>query len=162
MAMLVHEVETARLLLRGINREDTEKIVAWRSEPDVYQFFKSPHQITKEEHLTWFNNSYLKNNRRFDWMCIEQLTGNRIGVVGAIIGENDAEINYILAPEAQHKGYAKEAIEGIISYLKRKHGVNQVIAEIHKGNYASITLVKRLGFSLASEKEMFQIFELNI
>ena len=128
MARGLDTIETARLLLRGIDESDAELIVQWRSVPEVYQFFKSSHKITLEEHFNWYQNSYLENSNRFDWICIEKESGNRIGVFGLYKKEKKAEINYLLAPEAQHKGYAAEAIKSLIDYASKmwdsEHTVN--------------------------------------
>ncbi len=162
MARNVDIVKTQRLYLRGIDESDTEVIVKWRSAPEVYRYFKSPHKITREEHLSWLRTSYVNNTDRFDWMCIEKDTGDRIGVFGLARGDGSAEVNYILAPEAQHKGYATEAIKGLIDYAQTKWSVGKVIAEVHRDNTASIALIKRLGFSLSSINEEFVVFSLEL
>ena len=120
MASEIDIITTQRLYLRGIDEEDAAWIVKWRSDPEVYRFFKSPHRITLEEHLQWFNNNYKHNSSRYDWMCIEKDSGTRAGVFGLVRESECAEINYILAPEAQHKGYATEAIGALIKYAFTK------------------------------------------
>ena len=110
MARDLDIIQTERLILRGINETDAIKIVEWRSDPEVYRFFKSPHKITVREHVAWYNNSYLPNENRFDWMCIEQSSGKRIGVFGLVRDEDLCEVNYLLASEAQHKGFAAPAV----------------------------------------------------
>jgi len=150
MARNLDKIQTERLTLRGINETDALEIVEWRSDPKVYKYFKFPHKITVKEHFYWYNNSYLYNENRFDWMCIEKTSGKKIGVFGLVRDENICEVNYLLAPDAQHKGYACESISSIIQYARDKWHTNQIIAEIHKDNTPSIALVKKLGFKLKS------------
>lgn len=157
MAKQVEELETERLILRGIREDDAPEIVKWRSDPEIYRYFKNPHKITLEEHLQWFHDRYLPDENRLDWMCIEKATGNKIGVFGLIIEGNEAEINYLLAPEAQHKGYASEAIECQILFIE-KNNINRVIAEIHGENLPSIALAKRLGLNFLKSENHFVIF----
>ncbi len=157
MARNLVRLQTERLILRGINETDVIEIVEWRSDPEVYQYFKSPHKITVQEHFNWFNNSYLQNDKRMDWMCIEKGSGKKIGVFGLIIHEDEAEINYLLAPDARHKGYATEAIRSLMEFADSIH-VPHVIAEIHKKNEPSVRLVRRLGFELEKAGEDFEIY----
>ena len=56
-----YTIKTKRLILREIESGDAETIVRWRSDPKVYQYFRSPHALTMEEHLAWFENGYLGN-----------------------------------------------------------------------------------------------------
>lgn len=159
MAQNLEIIETERLLLRGINESDAELIVKWRSEPDVYKYFKAPHKITVDEHLYWYHNRYLSNENRFDWICIEKKSEQRIGVFGLYKEDYKSEVNYILAPEAQHKGYATEAIQKLIQYAADIWNSKKIIAEIHKDNKQSIILAERLGFVLIYSDDPFVIYE---
>lgn len=158
MASNPEKIQTERLILRGINETDAPEIVEWRSDPNVYRFFKSPHKITVKEHFNWYNNKYLFDENRFDWMCIEKTTGKKIGVFGLIRDGDSVELNYLLAPDAQHKGYACEAIKHIMKYAVEKWHSERVVAEIHKNNMPSIALVKKLGFELLYTKGEFSSY----
>ena len=146
MARDLDIIQTERLILRGINETDAIKIVEWRSDPEVYRFFKSPHKITVREHVAWYNNSYLPNENRFDWMCIEQSSGKRIGVFGLVRDEDLCEVNYLLASEAQHKGFAAEAIKSLMDYAAKNCGIRHVVAEIHKNNQHTSIINQQLNY----------------
>ena len=158
MAKDLDKFQTERLILRGINESDATEIVEWRSDPEVYKYFKSPHKITIQEHFNWFNNSYFFNQDRMDWMCIEKGTGKKIGVFGVAIDGDIVELNYLLAPDAQHKGYATEAIRAIILHAKEKWPEKKMIAEIHKDNEASSRLIEKQGFQYSSADGNFVIY----
>lgn len=158
MAKDLEKIQTERLILRGINESDATEIVEWRSDPQVYKYFKSPHKITIQEHFSWFNNNYLFNEDRMDWMCIEKGTGKKIGVFGVAIDGDIVELNYLLAPNAQHKGYATEAISAIILHTKEKWPGKKMIAEIHKDNEASSRLIEKQGFQYSSADGNFVIY----
>lgn len=162
MAQTVDKIETERLLLRGIDETDAESIVLWRSDPEVYKYFKSPHRISIEEHLEWYRERYLNDESRFDWICIEKGGGRKIGVFGISKGTNEVEVNYLLSPEAQHKGYATEAIKGLIGYTRSTWNCNRIKAEIHGDNKSSIALIKRLGFDLESTNTPFCIYMIDL
>ena len=155
-------LKTARLTMRGIAEEDTNAIVVMRSNPDVYRFFVLPHQITEEEHLNWYRNSYLFNKNRIDWIAFDT-TNNLIGVFG-VKRENEnsleAEVSYMLAPEQYGKGFAAEAINRLMQFCKEEWNCTSVIAEIHNDNMDSIRFAERLGF--VEEKPKFIIFRKEI
>ena len=162
MASNLDEIKTERLSFRGIHESDADAIVKWRSDPDVYQYFKSPHQITTEEHLTWYHNSYLSNQNRFDWICIEKASNAKIGVFGLAREGNLAEVNYLLALEAQHKGYASEGIMALVRYASDKWNTKMVVAEIHQENLPSINVVKKLGFHIVKCNGEFVIYGIEV
>ncbi len=158
MARDLDIIQTGRLTLRGINETDAPEIVKWRSAPEVYRYFKNPHQISLEEHISWYNSSYLMNENRSDWMCIEKISGKKAGVFGLTRTDSEAEVNYLLAPDARHKGYASEAIRALLQYAHNEWNVRRISAEIHKENLPSLALVKRLGFELISAEGDFVIY----
>ena len=158
MAKEVEILQTERLILRGIREDDASEIVKWRSDPEVYCFFKNPQKITIESHLNWFRTNYVQDESRYDWICLEKETGKKVGVFGLVLSNEKAEVNYLLASEAQHKGYAREAIGSLITYSHNLFDAKKVFAEIHKDNFPSIALVEKLGFVLTEAEENFLIY----
>lgn len=165
MKIVAPTLETKRLELLDIEDKDTSEIVKWRSNPDVYKFFLSQHPLTRDEHLNWYNGSYIYNNNRFDWMARERDTHKSVGVFG-VKRESEqsktAEVSYILAPEHQGKGYASEAVLRTIQFAKEYWHCDKVIAEIHQKNEMSISLAKRLGFTYVRNVGEFCVYERNI
>ncbi len=155
-------IETERLILREISLADVSEIVLWRSNPEVYCYFKEPHKITKKEHVLWYLKKYLFNNNRIDFICLEKESGDKIGVFGVVLNSDSVEVNYLLSPEAQHKGYANEAIKQLISYSKEIWSIDYITAEIHKDNKASISVAKKIGFEEYRSDGDFLIFRIEV
>lgn len=139
-------VSTQRLLLRTILREDAPLLVAWRSKPQNYRYFRSPYALTLDEHLSWFDNRYSNDENRWEWLCIEKRSGHAIGVFGLIKKDDCVEINYLLDEAAQGKGYATEAVNALLAYAKAHWKTNKAIAEIHRENTASQHFATQNGF----------------
>lgn len=159
---MVQNIETDRLQLREIAECDSDLIVKWRSEPDVYPFFCSPHRITKEEHLQWFNNRYLKDDNQISFIVIEKISKEPIGVFGIkkeSTSSEHVEVSYLLDKKAQGKGYAQEAILGMIEFAKCQWNSSIVMAEVHKDNTASVKVVERLAFKRESLKGNFWTYK---
>lgn len=162
MSKEVDIIKTERLTLRGITEKDAKDIVRWRSDPEVFRFFKSPHKLTYEEHVNWYRNSYLANDKRYDWLCIEDISNTPIGVFGLNIENDQAEVNYLLAPEAQHRGYAGEAVKALIHYANDSRGIHTITAEIHIDNLASRKLAEALGFKLRKIENIFAYYDYEV
>lgn len=140
-------MESDRLYFREITKDDAELIVGWRSDPEVYMYFLSPHKISMEEHLNWYYSFYLNNCNRTDYIAIKKDTNELIGVFGLVFFDTTVEVNYLLGKEYRGKGYATEAVRYLIAYAKETRQVKKTIAEVHKDNKSSLKLTESLGFS---------------
>ena len=156
--------KTMRITLRELDASDATNIVEWRSRPEVYKYFKSPHAITRKEHMDWYNNYYLKDNNRFDYMLIMKETKEPLGVFGIkyLPDAESVEISYLIKRDAQGKGYAKEAVQLLISIAQEKWNCKKIVAEIHKDNVASIRFIKKQNFVLEKQHQDFILFGRNI
>jgi RimJ/RimL family protein N-acetyltransferase len=57
-----------------------------------------------------------------------------------------AEMGWILAPEAQGHGLAREACDAMLQWFEREFGKHDIWALISPGNEPSIRLARKLGF----------------
>lgn len=154
-------LNTSRLYLREIEEKDTDEIVKWRSNPNVYRFFLDPHPLDKEKHLEWYYNRYLVDLNRYDFMACLKDNKKAIGVFGIkrqADNSSVAEISYILAPEEQGKGFASEAVVALTNFVKSSWKCSKVIAEIHCKNYQSIRFINNLGYKFLHKDGEFEIY----
>lgn len=153
MDKLIPELVTDRLILKNIEEEDANFIVAIRSNPDVYCYFSSPHKVSMEEHLNWYKNKYLSDNNRIDWIAVDRITNSRVGIFG-VRRENEkfseVEVSYIIDPIYKGKGLASEATRTVINYALKSWNAESVIAIIHKDNIESKRFAKTNGFNLSA------------
>ena len=70
------------------------------------------------------------------------------------------EIGYCIHKEYWEQGYGSEAVLLIKEWI-RKHGGNEIIAEVAKENQASNLLLKKLGFEIIRESK-FEKYKMNI
>lgn len=61
--------------------------------------------------------------------------------------EGELELQYMLAPEEQHKGYGAEMCSAALDYAFERIQCERISARIHKENEPSIRLAFRLGFT---------------
>jgi RimJ/RimL family protein N-acetyltransferase len=154
--------DSERLYYRGINEEDTDCLVKWRSKPEVYKYFKNPVPITKESHNQWYENSYLHDLLRYDYIIFDKAKAikEKIGCIGVSkinIPDKCFEISYIIGEAFQRRGYATESIVTILCKM-RSEGFTTVYADIHKNNIASIKTIQKLNFIESSRQGDFIMY----
>lgn len=161
MKNMAPQLITNRLLLNEITEHDTELIVAWRSNPEVYKYFLSPHPLEVEEHLNWFHGRYILDENCFHWMAMARKHGEHVGVFGIKRQEirlASVEVSYLLAPEHQGKGYANEALGKIIEFAKKVWGASEAVAKVHVKNKESVKFATSLGFEYLSKDGNFDLY----
>lgn len=164
MSEIVHapELFSERLRFTDMTEVDADFVVSVRNNPEVYRYFISAHEITIDEHLKWFKNSYIHNPDRFDWIA-RNSDDKQVGIFGVkriSSEEKSAEISYILSSDFYKMGYASEAVKRLIRFCWDEWKCDIVTAEIHKENEASLKLIERLNFTKSSNNGDFVIWEL--
>lgn len=69
-----------------------------------------------------------------------------LGVGFGVPGEHQAELGWRILPPAQRRGYAREAVAGLIGWLIDEHRIRRFVGVAASGNIASIALLRSLGF----------------
>lgn len=87
-----------------------------------------------------------------------ELEGRLIGDISlqlrAVASEvRSVEIGWVLHPDAQGNGYAREAAEAVIQFAFEAVHARMVLAVVHSRNTGSLRLAERLGFHELSRRE---------
>lgn len=124
-------------------QNDWELMIAWRSDPDIYQgFYTQKKPLVWEEHVSWIKS------RNKDWRTfIIIYDDRRVGTV--TIGQLDhwsPEIGYYVGEKSLwRKGVGRAAVSLGLEYI-RNYGREYVHTTILDSNERSIKLIKGLGF----------------
>lgn len=157
-------LETERLTLREIAPEDGDCIVLWRSDRNVYRYFQAPHRLSKEEHMAWYENEYVTDDHRFQWVGARKDTGEKIGVFGVKRDRTkgrEAEISYLLAGESRGCGFGSEAVKRIMEWCM-ENGMTSFKAMVHEENLDSIGFIERMGFCKSGQTGCFILYRRQI
>lgn len=133
-------------MLRRATESDLPLIMAWRSNPLIYQgFYTQNAPLTWQEHIGWWNS---RNDwREFIILLVEDTDIRPVGVV--TIGQLShwsSEIGYFIGEiTLWGKGYGKEAVTLACEWLK-KQGKEYAHTTILDDNKRSIRLIGSLGF----------------
>ncbi len=130
-------------------------MMAWRSDPDIYQgFYQQTKPLTWIEHINWLNS------RNQDWRnFIIWMNGRRIGVV--TIGQLDhwsPEIGYYIGEKSLWgQGYGCKAVELATEVIK---GLGKAYCHttVKTDNKASLRLLEKLGFEIMADARPGEIW----
>jgi RimJ/RimL family protein N-acetyltransferase len=145
-------IATERLVLRRFRPSDAETLSAYRSDPDVarYQSWNAPYSLAKAKAAVTSLAAGDPEEPGWFQYAIE-LTADRalIGDIGVDLHENrmQAEIGFTLDRAYQKRGYAAEAVRGLLDHLFAVRGLHKVSAEADARNAASARLLERVGFT---------------
>jgi RimJ/RimL family protein N-acetyltransferase/N-acetylglutamate synthase-like GNAT family acetyltransferase len=131
-------IVTSRLVIDELAVDDAPAVVAYRSEPDVarFQAWTVPYTMQQAHALALDGQLALRESGR--------LVGDAmIAPVPAVA--HAAEVGISLAPAAQGRGLAREAMTAMVDAIIAA-GRAKVVAYVDARNAASLALFDRLGF----------------
>ena len=134
-------IETNRLKIYAASQENMEAFI----EAQTVEILKSAY--------TEMLNGCLANPDQWDWYAIwmiELKDGTHIGGLcfKGLSADGIAEIGYGISEEYQNKGYATEAVKGVLEWAFSRPEVTAVEAETDPDNTASKRVLEKCGFAL--------------
>lgn len=157
-------IETDRLKLRNITKDDKDFVIQLWMNEDVTKYMGGPRSLEfMEENIKEsIDDPYLYE---FDLWIVEDLEHHLpIGHCGILDKEIDGvieyEINYIFNKTAWGKGYGSEIAEALIRYAFNEKGFKRVVALIDPLNVASEKVAIKVG--MHHEKDVLRGKELKM
>jgi len=139
-----------RVKLRAIELKDLPKMVKWRNDPDIYQYFYEQEPLSLVMQKIWFENLLKKQDEK---LFIIETTDekNIIGTVGLtrIDWRNrKAELGRFVIGEKKFlgSGYGAEAEYLILDYAFNYMNLNKVYGDRFAFNERVLVLHKKFGF----------------
>ncbi|MCK6541157.1 GNAT family N-acetyltransferase [bacterium] len=150
--MEVSNIETTRLKIRHLRLSDLPDFHVYRSNPEVvkYQSFDTMTMEQAEEFIK--DNSARHFGKAGEWVQYgieNKETKKIIGDCAIKLDQSDiriAEIGITISHLEQKKGFAKEALIGILSFLFDTQKIHRVVEISDAENRASVNLLKSIGF----------------
>lgn len=141
---------TERLTLRKLSKNDSEEILQLRSDIEINKFLDRKPSKTLEDALN-FINSLIENesDEFFYWAITKTDEDKLIGTVCLFDFLKDSrkcEIGYELLTQYQGQGIMIEAVNKVLEYAIKTHGIKTIDAQTHKDNQSSIKLLQKLNF----------------
>ncbi|APR88319.1 acetyltransferase, GNAT family protein [Minicystis rosea] len=148
-------IETPRLLLRGHTVADLADSAAMWADPEVTRNIGG-RPSTREE--TWAKVLRVVGHWSLlgfgYWVVRERATDRFVGEVGYANFERDIdpplagapEGGWVLAPWAQGKGYATEAVKAATAWLEERFGPVRTVCIIDRGHAPSLRVAEKCGY----------------
>jgi [ribosomal protein S5]-alanine N-acetyltransferase len=149
-------IKTARLEIRKLEMHDLEDFHDYRSDPEVarYQGFQTMNMQQAEDFIVLQreNMELWKYGSMGVWTQygIEDYSSKKlVGDCAIRLLEPDpgvADIGITIAPAFQRRGYAAEAITGILEFLFLTKNIHRVVETVDAENTPAIRLMRSLRF----------------
>lgn len=148
------KIQTKRLKIRQLKLSDLSDFYIYRSNPKIakYQGFGV---MTNGEAEKFIKDNLTKHfGKAGDWIQYgieKNETGQLIGDCAIKLDSDDiriAEIGVTISHLEHKKGFAKEVLLSILSYLFDTKNIHRVVEIVDTENTASINLLKSTGFKL--------------
>ena len=150
--MEILNLTTSRLNIRNLKSKDLSDFLFYRSNPDVtkYQGF----DVMTVEQASEFIKGQLDKEfgKAGEWVQYgieSKATGKLIGDCAIKLDQYDvriAEVGITISHLEQKKGFAKEALLAILTFLFDLKEIHRVVEIVDSENIASINLLKSIGF----------------
>lgn len=148
-------LETDRLILRKLDREDLTSLHEIRRKPEVMYAWE--HGFTKSETRKWLNGQITRYHKD-GFGCFgvfEKRTGRLIGMAGllkrTLPDREVVELGYIFDDTVWHNGFCMEAVIGCKDYAFAVLGLEHLCCSIKFDNSASIRVAEKLGMKRTGE-----------
>ncbi len=141
------------LRFRKAKQEDMTLLFSWANDPLARKNSYNQQQITKEEHISWFEKQ-LRNADNEIYIFLDE---NQLAVGQVRFGLNvygQAIISLFIVEEHRGKGYANQMIDmATTNYLEAHKTGTEVLAYIFKANETSLRSFLKAGFKLTKEED---------
>ena len=156
--MLTHvgtqTIETERLILRRFEYSDIDSMLHnWIADEQTQWDYGEPYYSSSEAVKELFDTKYIVSYSKDDyyrWAVIEKKSGECIGQIAYFSVDTNnqhGEIEYVIGPVFQGKGYATEMTKAIIAYGFEKINFHRIEIDCRTDNEASRRVIEKCGLT---------------
>lgn len=163
MQRSIPTVETKRLLLRPIEKEDACDVYEIYSSAKVCKYLSIATHGSVDETLQYIYTHYLSFKKQGipqRWAMLHLAQDKVIGDIGIHTMEDGiGEIGFVLHPSYWHYGYMKEAIHELIQVSFTCLHLHRLQAKVEVSNSASLNVLKSCGFQKEGILRAYEKFD---
>lgn len=154
-------IDLNEILIRDFERKDAELLYKIVREKEILRFMKdwaenTPMPEDLYSYIDWLQtqkeSTNIHENKRY---AIALKDSNKlIGMIGMGLEDtlNEVEVAYFMSEEYQGRGYAKRALDALVSWCFRVSDIPYLILTIDCANIPSCNLAEKCGFELFEKR----------
>lgn len=144
-------LETARLRLREFTYDDADFLVALLNDDDFRRNIGDRGVRSAADARRYLDEGPLTAYVAFGYglWCVEERDGGcAIGICGLLRRDTlpHPDVGYALLPSARGRGYAQEAVTGVLAHARTTLGLPRVVAIVSPGNVESARVLDAVGY----------------
>lgn len=152
--------ETERLIIRHLQLEDAEFIVRLFNDESFIRYISDKHIRTNEDAENYLETGPFESYKTYGFgsnLVVLKATGQPIGTCGLFKRAEleHPDIGYAFLPEYCGKGFAFEAASTVLREAVTTRALNVILAVTLPENRGSNALLKKLGFDLVGDVELY-------
>ena len=146
---VLKRIITGRLILEALTAADASAVHALTGDPEIIRridFLANPFTLADAAALI------ARNGPGDECFLAIRDSGSRalVGIIGAHFrGREEVEIGYWLGRPHHGRGYATEAVNGLVTTLRQLYPERRVVAECDPDNIRSWRVLEKAGFRAA-------------
>ena len=155
----MHQIETARLLLRMFTLDDLDDLAPIFGDPDVVRYLGEGKPASREETETALI-SIIKHWERHGfgrWAVVHKEHRRLIGYGGLRSLYDTPEVVYLLAKEYWGMGLATEIAKACLRYGFETHHFDRIVAIVKPENMASRRVLAKVNMKYEMETSYYNI-----
>ena len=149
-------LESGRLVLSPMVRDDAEDLFGLRRDPTLYRFTggappASADDVQQRIRLLEGRRSPEGDELWLNWTLRLRSSGEAVGYVQAGVREGRADLAWVIGTPFQNRGYATEAGRRVAAWIVEYFEVSEFRAAIHPDHAASRKVAARIGMRPSGE-----------
>lgn len=138
--------------------EDWRFLLHCRNKPEIYGYGRTKKEVTYQEHISWVNE--VLNNPEIMRVFVVVQFRTRVGMVRFAKIEDAADVSVYIHPAFWGRGIAPKALTIACEHITSEWPVNEIIAQIDKGNLRSVKAFERADFyHIADAKKNYAVYQ---
>ena len=135
------------MTLRPAGEEDSERVMAWRNDPDAVRFSVTGRPVTSEEHRAWFARLRSHGSRSHLWIAEER--GAPVGQVRVDVDGDVGTVSIAVAPDRRGQGLGTAMLRAVSGQAPGALALTRLVALVRVDNPASLRAFEAAGFHRA-------------
>jgi RimJ/RimL family protein N-acetyltransferase len=140
-------ITTSRLILRRPALTDAADVYAYAHDPEVTRYMVWPTHTEIGESLAFLESCALRweSGEEYCWVITITPEDRVVGTIGCRVREYAADFGYVLNRTCWGRGYATEAAQAVVTWLRSLPGIYRIWATCDAENLTSVRVLEKTG-----------------